>query len=46
MGTEGEVTVDQAHRNYYVCTHDDGFSSVNPLYMVRAPKPPDSLSQT
>ena len=25
MGTGGEMTVDQAHRNYHVCTHEDGY---------------------
>lgn len=37
MGHEGEMTVDQAHRNYNVCTHDDGLNSVNPLYMAYLP---------
>eukprot|EP00040_Diaphanoeca_grandis_P011761 m.60304 g.60304 ORF g.60304 m.60304 type:complete len:432 (+) comp22825_c0_seq1:112-1407(+) len=37
MGTEGEITCDQAHRGYYVCTHDEGYKSVNPLYMAYLP---------
>jgi len=37
MGHEGEVTCDQAHRGYYVTTHDDGLNSINPLYMAYLP---------
>ena len=33
-GHEGEIVADQAHRGYTVCTHDDGYNSVNPIYMV------------
>lgn len=33
----GELTVDQAHRGYQVCTDDEGFKSVNPLYMAYMP---------
>ena len=33
MGHGGEINADQAHRGYYVTTHDDGLASVNPLYM-------------
>lgn len=37
MGTGGEMTVDQAHRNYHVCTHEDGYNAINPLYMYYLP---------
>lgn len=37
LGHRGEVTVDQAHRGYYVSTDVDGFKSVNPLYMRYTP---------
>ena len=33
----GELNVDQAHRGYQTCTDDDGFKSVNPLYMAYMP---------
>ena len=39
LGHGGEITVDQAHRNYFVCTHDGGLASVNPLYMAYEPGP-------
>jgi len=39
LGTEGEITADQAHRGYHVCTDDDGLASVNPLYMSYLPGP-------
>jgi D-galacturonate reductase len=39
MGHDGEISADQAHRGYYVTTHDDGFASVNPLYMSYLPGP-------
>ena len=32
MGQSGEVTVDQAHRGYTVCTDSGGYGSVNPLF--------------
>ena len=32
MGQAGEVTVDQAHRGYTVCTDSGGYGSVNPLF--------------
>lgn len=37
MGTEGEVTVDQAHRGYALSTDREGFQSPNPLFMKYAP---------
>lgn len=37
MGHGGEIKVDQAHREYYVCTHEDGLAAVNPLYMAYLP---------
>lgn len=37
LGTEGEINADQAHRGYHVCTHTDGYNSVNPLYMAYMP---------
>jgi len=39
MGHGGEINADQAHRGYYVTTHDDGLASVNPLYMSYLPGP-------
>lgn len=39
MGHKGEISVDQAHRGYTVCTDADGFASVNPLYMAYQPGP-------
>ncbi len=33
MGHEGEITVDQAHRGYNLASDDNGFASVNPLFM-------------
>ena len=33
----GEITVDQAHRGYTVATNDQGFRSVNPLFMKYEP---------
>eukprot|EP01116_Phalansterium_solitarium_P024558 TRINITY_DN9025_c0_g1_i1.p1 TRINITY_DN9025_c0_g1~~TRINITY_DN9025_c0_g1_i1.p1 ORF type:complete len:426 (-),score=112.56 TRINITY_DN9025_c0_g1_i1:224-1501(-) len=33
MGHRGDVTIDQAHRGYYLTTDDNGMASVNPLYM-------------
>jgi D-galacturonate reductase len=37
VGHRGEVTVDQAHRGYTTATDQDGYSSVNPLYMKYSP---------
>jgi D-galacturonate reductase len=37
MGTHGEITVDQARRGYLTATHEEGFASVNPLYMRFTP---------
>jgi D-galacturonate reductase len=37
MGHKGEVNVDQAHRGYTLSTDQDGFGSVNPLYMRYTP---------
>jgi hypothetical protein len=35
MGHEGEIRADQGHRGYTTSTDADGFSQLNPLYMVR-----------
>jgi len=32
MGQKGEINIDQAHRGY-TCSDDNGFKSVNPLFM-------------
>jgi D-galacturonate reductase len=37
QGTEGECTVDQAHRGYTVASEATGFRSVNPLFMKYTP---------
>jgi D-galacturonate reductase len=37
MGTEGEITVDQAHRGASVSTDTNGFTSINPLFMKYTP---------
>ena len=37
MGASGEVTVDQAHRGYTVCTDSGGYGSVNPLFWKPTP---------
>jgi len=37
MGHKGEVTIDQAHRGYFLATDRDGLASVNPLYMKYTP---------
>eukprot|EP01135_Chromosphaera_perkinsii_P005397 Nk52_evm2s346 gene=Nk52_evmTU2s346 len=37
IGAKGEVAVDQAHRGYTVAHDEDGFRSVNPLYMAYMP---------
>jgi len=37
MGHAGEVTIDQAHRGYFLATDKDGLASVNPLYMKYTP---------
>lgn len=37
MGTRGEISVDQAHRGYTVCTDQGGFASSNPLFWKPAP---------
>jgi len=37
LGHQGEITVDQAHRGYYVGSDSEGFRSVNPLYMRYVP---------
>lgn len=37
MGHSGEITVDQAHRNYAVASDNNGFQSINPLYMAYFP---------
>jgi len=33
MGHKGEINIDQAHRGYQLTTDDNGFASINPLYM-------------
>ena len=37
MGAEGELSVDQAHRGYTVCTDSGGYGSVNPLFWKPTP---------
>jgi D-galacturonate reductase len=37
MGSQGEITVDQAHRGCTVATDETGFNSVNPLFMKYTP---------
>ncbi|TPX33244.1 hypothetical protein SmJEL517_g03848 [Synchytrium microbalum] len=37
MGHTGEIRVDQAHRGYETATDDNGFASVNPLFMRYTP---------
>jgi len=37
MGHKGEIRIDQAHRGYEVATDDNGFASVNPLFMKYTP---------
>jgi D-galacturonate reductase len=37
MGSSGEITVDQAHRGCTVATDENGFASVNPLFMKYTP---------
>jgi D-galacturonate reductase len=37
MGTEGEITVDQAHRGASVSTDTNGYASINPLFMKYTP---------
>lgn len=37
LGTEGEINIDQAHRGYTLTTDQNGFSSINPLYMKYTP---------
>ena len=37
MGQKGEITVDQAHRGYSVCTDAAGFASANPLFWKPTP---------
>jgi len=37
MGHEGEIVADQAHRGYTCTTHDDGYNSINPIYMAYLP---------
>jgi D-galacturonate reductase len=37
MGSQGEITVDQAHRGCTVATDNAGFASVNPLFMKYTP---------
>uniref|UniRef100_A0A7S0Q5X9 Gfo/Idh/MocA-like oxidoreductase N-terminal domain-containing protein n=1 Tax=Coccolithus braarudii TaxID=221442 RepID=A0A7S0Q5X9_9EUKA len=32
MGQKGEISVDQAHRGYTVCSDEAGYGSVNPLF--------------
>lgn len=39
MSHSGEFIVDQAHRGYTVTTDENGFASVNPLYMSYVPGP-------
>eukprot|EP00128_Syssomonas_multiformis_P006123 Colp12_sorted_trinity150504_noHs@12746 len=39
QGHKGEVRVDQAHRGYEVATDENGYASVNPLYMAYLPGP-------
>jgi len=33
MGQKGEIQIDQAHRGYNISTDENGYFSVNPLYM-------------
>lgn len=33
QGHKGEVTIDQAHRGYFLASDVSGFASLNPLYM-------------
>mmetsp|Transcript_29736 Transcript_29736/g.49292 ORF Transcript_29736/g.49292 Transcript_29736/m.49292 type:complete len:125 (+) Transcript_29736:59-433(+) len=37
MGTQGEITVDQAHRGASVSTDSNGYASINPLFMKYTP---------
>mmetsp|Transcript_2964 Transcript_2964/g.3822 ORF Transcript_2964/g.3822 Transcript_2964/m.3822 type:complete len:416 (+) Transcript_2964:51-1298(+) len=37
MGTQGEITVDQAHRGYTLATDAAGYKSSNPLFWKPAP---------
>jgi len=37
MGQRGEITVDQAHRGYSVCTDEAGYASANPLFWKPTP---------
>ena len=37
MGSKGEINVDQAHRGCTVATDENGFASVNPLFMKYTP---------
>eukprot|EP00842_Homolaphlyctis_polyrhiza_P005867 jgi/Hompol1/6281/HPOL_002619-RA len=37
MGHKGEIRVDQAHRGYEMATDDNGYASVNPLFMRYTP---------
>jgi len=37
MGHKGEIRVDQAHRGYETATDENGYSSVNPLFMKYTP---------
>lgn len=37
LGSEGEINIDQAHRNYQLCTDNSGLKSINPLYMKYTP---------
>lgn len=37
MGSQGEITVDQAHRGYTVAMDNKAFASVNPLFMKFTP---------
>jgi len=37
MGSNGEVSIDQAHRGYSAATDSDGFASLNPLFMKYTP---------
>ena len=37
MGHQGEITVDQAHRGYWIADDTRGFTSANPLFMKYEP---------
>ena len=39
MSHSSEIVIDQAHRGYTVTTDQEGYRSVNPLYMAYEPGP-------